>query len=74
LHTIPYVHGYFAGKCIPPVSIEERYFKVDGSMEKKWDTFIPGDLKRLFFKWDIYDPLVTKWLNINENECTRTLL
>jgi hypothetical protein len=23
-------------------------FKVDGSMEKKWDTVIPADLKRLF--------------------------
>jgi len=26
----------------------ERYFKVDGSMEKKWDTVIPAELKRLF--------------------------
>jgi hypothetical protein len=26
----------------------KRYFKVDGSMEKKWDTVIPADLKRLF--------------------------
>jgi hypothetical protein len=26
----------------------QRYFKVDGSMEKKWDTVIPADLKRLF--------------------------
>jgi hypothetical protein len=25
-----------------------RYFNVDGSMEKKWDTVIPADLKRLF--------------------------
>jgi hypothetical protein len=24
------------------------YFKVDGSMEKKWDTVTPADLKRLF--------------------------
>jgi len=24
-----------------------RYFKIDGSMEKKWDTVIPADLKRL---------------------------
>jgi hypothetical protein len=23
-------------------------FKVDGSMEKKWDIVIPADLKRLF--------------------------
>jgi hypothetical protein len=28
--------------------MEWRYFKVDGSMEKKWDTVIPADLKRLF--------------------------
>ena len=53
---------------------------VDGSMEKKWDTVIPADLKRLFVsgtycypsglektlcKWDIYVPLVTKGLNCN---------
>jgi len=25
-----------------------KIFKVDGSMEKKWDTVIPADLKRLF--------------------------
>jgi len=36
------------GKCILTGSTEERYFKVDGSMEKKWDTVIPADLKRLF--------------------------
>jgi len=28
--------------------MEKRYFKADGSMEKKWDTVIPADLKRLF--------------------------
>jgi hypothetical protein len=28
--------------------IDIRYFKVDGSMEKKWDTVTPADLKRLF--------------------------
>jgi hypothetical protein len=39
----------------------ERYFRVDGSMEKKWDTVIPADLKRLV-KWGIYVPLVTKVL------------
>jgi len=32
-------------------------------MEKKWDTVIPADLKRLFVKGDIYFPLVTKVLN-----------
>jgi len=31
-------------------------------MEKKWDTVIPADVKRLFVKWDIYVPLVTKGL------------
>jgi len=31
-------------------------------MEKKRDTVIPADLKRLFVKWDIYVPLVTKGL------------
>jgi hypothetical protein len=24
------------------------WFKIDGSMKKKWDTVIPADLKRLF--------------------------
>ena len=36
------------GKCILTGSTEQRYFKADGSMEKKWDTVIPADLKRLF--------------------------
>jgi hypothetical protein len=48
LHTVSFVHGCFAGKCILTVSTEYRYFKVDGNMEKKWDTVIPADLKRLF--------------------------
>jgi hypothetical protein len=26
------------------------HFKVDGSMEKKWDTVNPADLKRLFVR------------------------
>jgi len=30
-------------------------------MEKKWDTVIPADLKRLFVN-GTYDPLVTKGL------------
>jgi len=38
------------GKCILTGSMEQRYFKVDGSMEKKWDTVIPADLKRLFVR------------------------
>jgi hypothetical protein len=42
---------------------ELRYFKVDGSMEKKWDTVIPADLKRLFVSGTyVYVPLVTKGL------------
>jgi hypothetical protein len=28
--------------------MEQRYFKVDGGMEKKWENVIPADLKRLF--------------------------
>jgi hypothetical protein len=35
LHTISFVHGYFAGKCVLTGSTEQRYFKVNGSMEKK---------------------------------------
>jgi hypothetical protein len=27
-------------------STEYRYFKVDGSMEEKWDTVIPDDFKK----------------------------
>jgi hypothetical protein len=38
------------GKCIVIGSMEQRYFKVDGSMEKKWDTVVPEDLKTLC-KW-----------------------
>jgi len=48
LHTVSFVHGCFVGKCILTGSTEQRYFKVDDSMEKKWDTLIPEDLKRLF--------------------------
>jgi len=48
LHTVSFVHGCFTGKCILTGSTEQRYFKLDGSMEKKWDTVIPADLKRLF--------------------------
>ena len=35
-------------KFILTDSTEQRYFNADGSMEKKWDTVIPADLKRLF--------------------------
>ena len=38
----------FRGKMHSDCSTKWRYFKIDGSMEKKWDTIIPGDLKRLF--------------------------
>jgi hypothetical protein len=48
LHTVSFVHGCFDGKCILAGSTEYRYFKVDGSMEKKWDTVIPAELKKLF--------------------------
>jgi len=48
LHTVSFVHGCFVGKCILTDSTEQRYFNVDGSMEKKWDTVIPAELKRLF--------------------------
>jgi hypothetical protein len=48
LHTVSFVHRCFAGKCILTGSTEQRYFKVDGSMEKNRDTVIPADLKFLF--------------------------
>jgi hypothetical protein len=38
----------YTGKCILTGSTDQRYFKIDGSIEKKWDTVIPADLKRLF--------------------------
>ena len=61
LYTVSFVHGCFAEKCILTGSTEYRYFKVDGSMEKKWDTVIPADLKRLFVsgaymsRWSLKD-------------------
>jgi hypothetical protein len=48
LHTVSFVHGCFAGKCILTGSTEQRYFKVEGSMKKKWDTVTSAYLKRLF--------------------------
>jgi hypothetical protein len=60
LHTVSFAHCRFAGKCILTGSTEYRYFKVDSSMEKKWDTVIPVDLKRLSVKWDIRVLLVMK--------------
>jgi hypothetical protein len=33
-------------------------------MEKKWDTVIPADLKRLFVSGTYYVPLVTEGLKI----------
>jgi hypothetical protein len=48
LHKIIFVHCCFAGKCILTLFSEYRQFKVDGSMEKKWDTGIPVDLRGLF--------------------------
>jgi hypothetical protein len=47
LPTVSFVRGCFAGNCILTGSTELRYFKVDGSMEKKWNTVISADLKRL---------------------------
>jgi len=35
LHTVSSEYSCFAGKCILAGSTEQRYFKVDGSMEKK---------------------------------------
>jgi len=48
LHTVSFVHGCFTGKYVLTGSTEQRYFKVDGSMEKKWNTVIPANLERLF--------------------------
>ena len=63
LHTVSFVHGCFAGKCILTGSTEQRHFKVDGSMEKKWNTVIAAGLKRLFVSGTYtYVPLVTKGL------------
>ena len=67
MHTVSFVHGCFAGKCILSGSTEQRYFKVDGSMEKKWDTVIPAHLKRLFIS-GTHVPLVTKGLKFRQFE------
>jgi hypothetical protein len=49
LHSVSFVqYGCFAGKCIDWFNRIEILPKVDGSMEKKWYTVIPADLKRLF--------------------------
>ena len=65
LYTVSFVHGCFAGKRILAGSTEWRYFKVDGCMEKKWDTVTPADLKRLFLS-ETYMFLVTKGLKWSE--------
>jgi hypothetical protein len=57
LHTVSFVSGCFGGKCILTGSTEYRYFKVDGSMEKKWDIFIPEDLQRFF----VSGTFMTRW-------------
>jgi hypothetical protein len=62
LHTVSFVHGCFAGKCIVTRSTEQRYFKVDGSMEKKVGYCNPSVFEKTLCKWDIYVPLVTKGL------------
>jgi hypothetical protein len=46
--TVSFVHGCFVGKCILSGTTEWRYYKIDGIMEKKWDTVIPADVERLF--------------------------
>jgi hypothetical protein len=59
LHTVSFVqYGCFAGKCILTGSTEKIYLKVDGSMEKKWDTVTPADLKGLFDKWNIAHSII----------------
>jgi len=45
LNTVSFAQACFVGKCILTGSTEQRYFKVDGSTEEKWDTVIPADLK-----------------------------
>jgi hypothetical protein len=57
LHTVSFLNGFFAGKFILTGSMEQRYFKVDGSMEKKLDTVIPADLKRLF----VSETYMSRW-------------
>jgi hypothetical protein len=56
----------YTGKCILTGSTEQRYFKVDGSVEKKWDTVIPADLK-VFFVSVTYTvfPSVHERVNLN---------
>jgi hypothetical protein len=44
LHTVSFVHGKMHSDWFNGIEI----LKVNGSMEKKWDTVILADLKRLF--------------------------
>ena len=76
LHAVSFAHGCFTGKCILTGSTEQRYFKVDGSMEKKWDTVIPADVKRLFISETCMSPLVTKGLRGQSSllKCSLSLL
>jgi hypothetical protein len=45
LHTVSFMHGKMRSDRCNGI---ERYFKVVGSMEKRWNTVTPEDLKRLF--------------------------
>jgi hypothetical protein len=65
LHIVSFVHGCFMGKCILTGSTEQRYFKVDGRMEKKVGYCYPSRLEKTLCKWDTHVPLVTKGLMCN---------
>jgi len=54
LHTVSFVHGCFAGKCILTGSTEQRYFKVDGSMdcqESQDSTWVVALTKKKMAAW-----------------------
>jgi len=65
LHTVSFVHGCFAGKCIPTGSTEYRYFKAGWQRGEKVGYCYPSGLEKTLCKWDVYVPLVTKGLRGN---------
>jgi hypothetical protein len=63
LHTVSFVHGCFAGKCI--LTGTEILEGIWQHGEKAGYCYHSG-LKKTLCKWDIYVPLVTKGLMISE--------
>jgi len=57
LHSVSFALRCFAGKCIVTGFTKWRYFKLDGDMEKMWDTVKPADWQILF----VSGTYVSRW-------------